>query len=178
MSNWKKIVGISIVVIISISLVSYLIFTDGKDKPFNQVEINYNNSVYNNSLPSYYDTILYVGLDAAGLIGVSITIDKLSDAARNQFDGELKAHLRYFNNVYYLFIDNYDRQEAIEVISHELIHVQQYNSGDLIYYDGKVWWKGEEFDLSNIEYTKRPWEDDAFANQSKITSTIENILYY
>jgi hypothetical protein len=177
MSNRKKILGISAIAVLSIVLVSYLIMNE-EDKPFNQITIEYNNSVFNNNLPPYYDTILYTGLNAAGIVGITLTVDKLSDVARNQFDGELKAHIRYFNNMYYLFIDNYDRQEAIEVIAHELIHIQQYNSGDLIYYDGKVWWKGEEFDLSNIEYTKRPWEDDAFANQSQMISTIENILYY
>ena len=177
MNNWKKIIGISVIVIISAVLVSYLIITNIKDKPFNQVKIEYNNSVYNNGLPSYYDTILYVGLDAAGIIGTTVTIDKMSDVARNQFDGELKAHIRYFEGSYYLFIDTYNKQEAIEIISHELVHIQQYNSGDLVYYNSKCWWKGEEFDLSNIEYTRRPWEDEAFAYQSQISSAIENILY-
>ena len=177
MSNWKKIVGISIGSILIITLISYAIISNTEDKPYNQVNISYNNSILNSSLPSYYDTVLYVGLNALEAEGVTIIIDKLSDKAKEQFDGELKAHIRCYNNMYYLFIDEYSREEVIEIIAHELIHIQQYNSNDLVYLNGSVFWRGEEYDLTNIEYQKRPWEDEAFEAQSQVASIISNILY-
>jgi hypothetical protein len=177
MSNWKKIVGISIGSILVITLISYAIISNSEDKPYNQVNISYNNSILNSSLPSYYDTVLYVGLDALGAEGVTITVDKLSDKAKEQFDGELKAHIRRYNGMYYLFIDEYSREEVIEIVAHELIHIQQYDSNDLVYLNGSVFWRGEEYDLTNIEYQKRPWEDEAFEAQSQIASIISNILY-
>jgi hypothetical protein len=177
MSTWKKIVGIGVVVVLSITLVSYLVIINNEDKPYNQIELNYNNSVLNNSLPSYYDTVLYTGLDAIGLKGITVNVDKLSDVAKQQFEGELKAHIHYVGGMFYLFIDDYSREDVVEIISHELIHIQQYYSNDLTYYDGSIFWKGEEYNLSNTEYTRRPWEDEAFANQSQIANIIENILY-
>jgi len=80
MSNWKKIVGISIGSILIITLISYAIISNTEDKPYNQVNISYNNSILNSSLPSYYDTVLYVGLNA------------------------LEAEAYYYNNVYELLI--------------------------------------------------------------------------
>jgi len=177
MSNWKKIVGIGVGSILIITLISYAIISNTEDKPYNQVLLSLDNSVLNNDLPSYYDTVLYVGLEVAGLKGVTVTVNKLSDVAKQQFEGELKAHIRYHSGIYYLFIDEYDRRDVIEVIAHELIHIQQYYNNDLIFYEGSVFWKGEEFNLANTEYQKRPWEDEAFANQSQIANAIENILY-
>jgi hypothetical protein len=176
MSNWKKILVASLVVLLLVVLVSYLTMNN-EDKPYNQVDITYSNSVLNNGLPPYYDTVLYVGLKTIGLEGVTITVDKLSDVAKEQFDGELKAHIRYVGGMFYLFIDEYNREQIIEIIAHELIHVQQYYSNELSYFNGSVFWRGEEFDLSNTEYLKRPWEDEAFASQGQVASSISNILY-
>jgi hypothetical protein len=155
-------------------------FANGtEDTPFKSVELSVNNGIMNSTNNRYYDTIVSVGLDQYGLTGVDVQIQELSDKAKDGFDGELKAHVQLFNGTYYLFIDNFKRREAIEVIAHEIIHIQQYQSGELSYeYEtGILIWQGQPFDVYQLEYGRRPWESDAFDKQGQLESRISNILY-
>ena len=173
-NNIWKILGIILLIVLILILI---LTTKKEDKPFNQIELSYRNTITNTASPSYYDTILSVGMDQMNISGYSVLVNKLSDNAKSQFDGELSAHIRYVNSNFYLFIDDMDRKDAIDVISHEIIHMQQYISGDLIYNkDGNVNWKGEIIDLKSSEYDKRPWESDAFSRQIKLSNSIEKII--
>jgi hypothetical protein len=144
---------------------------------FKEITLSENNSIINKELPTYYDTVISVGLDAAGLTGVYIVVGQLTDAAKDQFNGELKAHIRFYNGVYYLFTNEMDRTEAIRVISHELIHVNQYNTGQLVYDNGEITWNGEKYDLSTLDYDYRPWEKNAFDKEGDLSNKISEILY-
>lgn len=144
---------------------------------FKEVQLSSNNSVTNTVSIPYLDTIMSVALDEMGIAGVTVVISDLSDAAKNQFNGELKAHIRFFNGVYYLYIDNLGRNESLEVISHETIHINQYNTGKLYYTEnGELFWNGELYDLDNVDYDKRPWEREAFSNGGDLYSKIYNKL--
>lgn len=151
--------------------------SNGSDRPFNQVVLSENNNIGNTALPTFYDTILSVGLDEVGIQFQSVSISKLSDGAKSQFDGQLKAHLRYFGNFFYLFIDDMDKEEAITVISHEIIHIQQYLNQDLIYEEDQLIWKGEEIDLNSKEYERRPWEIEAFDREGDLASRVTKKLW-
>jgi hypothetical protein len=176
--NYKKIayilLGIGLITTITLALIN-----DDKEEYFNQIELPTNNAVVNSlDRLHYYDTILAVGLDAAGLNSVTVVINDMTDAARNQFSGELKAHIRKFNGVYYLFAGALSRSEAIEVMAHEIIHIQQYESGKLVYENDQLLWDGNDYTLAlEDDYESRPWEKEAFYKQSSIESSILNILY-
>lgn len=150
---------------------------DAEDKPFNQIELSNNNTIVNNNFPKYYDTVLSVAMDQMGLSGYVVVLYDLTDNAKSQFDGELKAHIRYVNSNFYLFSEGFDRQESIDVLTHEVIHMQQYASGDLIYENDQVIWKNEQIDLESKEYERRPWENDAFEKGSQLSNTVKSILY-
>lgn len=174
--NFKNI-SISLLVIGIIVTAILSLVSDDKEEYFKPVELSYDNAVINTlNRMHYYDTILSVGMDAAGLKGITVVIDDMSTAAQNQFNGELKAHIRFFNGVYYLFVGSLDRGEAIQVIAHEIVHIQQYNSGELVYENGEVTWQGEVYTLET-EYERRPWERDAYEKQSSLESTILSTLY-
>lgn len=173
----------TILIVVSLIIILVLVFglfnrlSATEDGYFKEVELSQSNSVYNKEMPSFYDTIVSVGLDAAGITGTYVVIGQLSDAAREQFNGELKAHIRYYNGVYYLFTNEMDRVEAIRVISHELIHINQYNSGQLIYEDGELTWNNQKYDLSTLDYDYRPWEKDAFDKEGDLSNKISEILF-
>jgi len=174
----KKIVIIIVVALIFLGLIFLVVKnSSAEDKPFNQIELSYNNNFNNGIFPSYYDTVLSVAMDEMGLVGYMVTLGKLSDGARSQFDGQLRAHIRYFNGNFYLFTEDLDRKDAIEVLSHEVIHMQQYASGNLVYDNLDVIWKGETIGLNSKEYEERPWESDAFARQSALIDLVEKKLY-
>lgn len=136
-----------------------------------------NNFIYNERFPTYYDTILNVAMDEVELRGYNVILRELSDGAKSQFDGELKAHIRYENGDFYLFTQSMDKREAMEVLSHEVIHMLQYTSGNLSYSNGKVTWMGEVLDLNSKEYEQRPWENEAFQKQSKLTGMVKETLW-
>jgi hypothetical protein len=173
-----------IIIILIISFISLIFFilssndTVKQNDYFNKVELSYNNQIVNNLLPSFYDTILSVGLDLYNIESSLIIVNPLSEESKAQFGGEsLKAHIRYYNGAYYLFIDRLNRSEAMLVISHEIVHIKQYQNYDLIYENNILMWKGEVIDADNMEYLDRPWERDAFFNESKLYSQIHDKLY-
>lgn len=161
-----------------LTILYFLIFrTTSGDKPFNQIQLTENNFIYNEKFPTYYDTILMVAMDEAELAGFNVILRELTDGAKSKFDGELKAHIRYENDDFYIFTSMMNRNEAIEVLSHEVIHMLQYRSGNLSYANGNVTWMGEVLDLNSKEYEQRPWEMEAFQQQTKLISLVEGSLY-
>jgi len=176
--DYKKVgIGLLILAVLTVTIVS--LTNDNREEYFNQIELPTNNSVVNSlDRLHYYDTILAVGLDAAGINGVTVVINDLTDAAKNQFNGELKAHIRKFNGVYYLFAGALSRSEAIQVMAHEIAHIQQYEAGKLIYENERIRWYDEDYTFAlEDEYEKRPWEIEAFGKQSSVEAAILDILY-
>lgn len=55
------------------------------------------------------------------------------------------------------------------VIAHEMIHLEQYERGDLAFNPntGAVTWKGKAYSASS-EYMSRPWEVEAFRRQKDL----------
>lgn len=173
-NNIVKIVVGVLLLIILLFLISRI---KSVDKPFNQIRLTENNFIYNEKFPTYYDTILMVAMDEAELSGFNVIVRELSGTAKSQFDGELKAHIRYENDDFYIFTGMMDRNEAIEVLSHEVIHMLQYRSGNLIYSNGMITWMGEVLDLNSKEYEQRPWEVEAFQQQTKLISLVKESLW-
>jgi len=176
--NYKK-VGIGLLILAALTVTIVSLTNDDREEYFNHIELPTNNSIINSlDRLHYYDTILAVGLDAAGLNNITIVINDITDAAKNQFTGELKAHIRKFNGIYYLFAGALSRSEAIEVMAHEIVHIKQYESGELAYENEKLEWQGEDYTFAlEGEYERRPWEVEAFSKQSIIESSILSILY-
>jgi predicted metallopeptidase len=159
-------------------LVSFLVISNGnEDTQFNEIPLSEENSVVVGEFPVFYDTIMRVGLDAVGVKGVTVIFGKLTDAAKDQYgEGELKAHVRYFNGIFYLFTDVMKKNEAMNVLAHEIAHIQQYNSGTFVYENDQVYWHGELYSLDNVDYDVRPWEREAFSRESEIENAISKVI--
>ena len=162
-------------VVLVLFILLFLILNMGNSRPFNQVVLSDNNLVISN-YPKV-DTVLKVGLDVVDIKGLTVAIMPLSEGAKLKFNGELKAHVRYHEDRYYLFIDmELSNNELIRVVSHEIVHIQQYMSRNLQYYDGVLLWYGAPYDLNSVKYEDRPWEDEAFRKEGEISNKIYNIL--
>lgn len=57
--------------------------------------------------------------------------------------------------------------EVKNAISHEKVHIDQMNRGDLNYDDENVYWKGKEYPRKNMKEgsKKLPWEKEAYEKQ-------------
>lgn len=177
-----KIAHKAILIGLGLILLGILIYfiSNQKEVLYKQVELNHNkNIVFNQTNKTYYDTILYVGLKELEIEGVVVTVRELSEGAKENFrqqGGDLLAHLRELDGDYYLFISDIDKSDAIKVLSHELIHLKQYYTKEILYANNIIYWKDQKYDLNTISYDDRPWETDAFNKQTELSNKISNIL--
>lgn len=171
-----------ILIVCSLLLLGFIVyfFSKTEDVKFRTIQLNkMSNSVTNNTIYEYYDTILYIGLNKLNLDNIDLSVIPLSEEAKRDFanqGGDLTAHLREFMGNYYLYIDDISKNKSIEVLSHELIHLQQYDSGILSYKNDTLTWKGQKYSRTEIPYDNRPWENEAFDKGNVLSSAIEKEL--
>ena len=192
---YKWIIGVVVLLLVLLLVLNYnkkqafyerlqgaLQFGVYKEQTFNRIDIQTTNMVANRTDRDYLDSIVYVGLNELNLDSVAITIRQISPDVQARFDSEsqLKAHIIGKENQYIIFVDEMSRDEAIKVLSHELIHLKQYYTKKLILEKDKVYWDGREIyqtEINETEYQRRPWEAEAFAGQRGLENKIREILY-
>lgn len=193
--NWKWILGILLLLLIGYGYWRYTkkqafyqriknlmevgIF---REKEFKDIDIETTNNIRNKTNRDFYDEIVLVGLNELGVDSVYVDIREITDEAKAQFDinTELRAHIIGRNNQYVIWIDDMGKSEAIQVLSHELIHLLQYKNREIILEKEYVEWKGTRYsynEVQNIEYRDRPWEADAFSKDRELKFKLEDILY-
>lgn len=194
-ANWKWITAILLVLILSFGYWRYTkrqafyervkklmevgIF---REKEFSDVDLQTTNIISNKTDRDYYDDIVIVGLKELGIDSVYVSINEITPEAKANFDVdiELKAHIIGRGDLYMVWIDNMGRSEAIEVLSHELIHLVQYHNRDIILEKDYVEWKGTKYsydEVKNMDYRDRPWETEAFSKDTQLKWKLEKILY-
>ena len=59
---------------------------------------------------------------------------------------------------------NLDPEEVDDVVSHEKIHLEQMDRGDLDYDDKYVYWKGKKYSRAQMQEGAKnlPWEAEAY----------------
>ena len=192
---YKWIIGIIILLLIIFSVVRYskkqafyekiqnaLKFGIYKEQTFNRIDIETTNLIANRTDRNYLDSIVYVGLNGLNLDSVAVTIRQISPEVQAMFDSnsQLKAHIIGKGKQYIIFVDEMSRDEAIKVLSHELIHLKQYYTKKLILEKDKVIWDGRvvyQNEINETKYEQRPWEAEAFAGQRGLETKIREILY-
>ena len=143
------------------------------------------NNILNVTEPKYLDTIVSVGLDVLGVESTFISISHLPENIKDQFgfanpDTQLQAFiLSDDSDLFRIYFDKIDKETAITVMSHELIHLKQY-------YDSKLKvdlkaqtaeFMGKSYNLQEIPYAERPWEKDAYDNQNDVANKLKKRLY-
>lgn len=62
------------------------------------------------------------------------------------------------------------------IVCHEIIHLTQYERGDLRQVKDGVMWKGK-FYSEDIPYMERPWEQEANGNMYKLEKKVKDLYY-
>jgi hypothetical protein len=174
---------IKVLLIILLMLIIYFFIKNSqKDNYFKSISLSTSNSITNIANKQFMDTIVSVGLNVLDVKNCYITIKPMDDNIRNRFLSQnglnLQACVIGTSDLYDIYIEDINKDDAITVLSHELIHLKQYNSGDLdVIGDGIVLWKGQKINVMDITYEQRPWEKEAFDNQGDVSVKIKKILY-
>jgi hypothetical protein len=153
-----------------------LFFLIKKEKPveFNNVELYDDNLIVNRTYISYYDTIANLGLNKLGIKNTTVLFRPLDD--NSLIEGlELLAYIIGNDSQYVIYIGDFNRKKAIEVISHELVHLEQIKDRRLVKFSGYTIWDKKEYS-NDIPYKQRPWEIDAFNRGRELEKHISDIL--
>lgn len=140
-----------------------------------------NNNIKNNSQSSQAEKLSQFCLEEMGLKGIDLTIESISEKEKKKYEknGEtINAHLRDYDGRYVLYINEDLENNLEEIISHEMIHLSQYNSGRLSYQNGIIIWLGEKYVVDDINYYERPWEMEAFRKESVVARKVKKRMKY
>lgn len=180
MKNNKNI-GLIILGIILLSLIIYAILKP--EQEFSVIELDKKNVVVNRTSFPYLDTITHVGLSELNIEGITILIREIEKSKTIEDDYDVNAYVvatRGGGDTYLIFIKKgLTRLKAIDILSHELVHIKQYDSKKLILVgDGYVTWKGGDVqDIGEIPYMDREWEKEAFSTSPILRTKLSNKLY-
>ena len=172
-----------VLIVLGILLIGFglykLITYKPTEKYFKPVVFSKVNWINNKTSMKYVDTILRVGLDELGIENISIMVKPFTKKDRELLgpDMVLKAQVKSYPNGFIIWMDDLGRSESLTVLSHELIHIQQYSTKELVVSGTNVTYKGIITDVIVIPYSEREWEIDAFAKEGSIKNTINKILY-
>lgn len=177
----RKNILLIILGIILLGLIIYLITRP--EKQFKVVKFTPTSYVINRTGISYLDTIVHIGLKELDIRGISVIIREMDSPKEidGGYDtqGYIVARIGGGNDYLIYVKKGMDRYKAIDVLSHELFHLKQYNDGDLILLgNGHVSWMGTNYkDITTIPYMEREWEKEAFSESPELKSNLLNILY-
>lgn len=131
-----------------------------------------NNTINTFDNNSFIDSVLTVGLNEFDIKNINITVRKL------QNNDEYLAYVKkYDNNNYVLWLSDISKDKTILVLSHELIHINQYYFNRLNMKNGTIFWNNKIYVVPiNQDYYQRPWEIEAYVNERKLAIKIKNIL--
>ena len=175
----RKNIVIGIIVALLIGLIVYLISNQKQQTSFKRVALSHNNIITNKTSKSYLDTLVSTGLDVLGLRGEYVMIKTLDPSLKGSLgtDTQLRACIIGEHNQYVIYIDDLSRYESLTILSHELIHLEQYSSGKLIRMeDHFIMFNGEMFNIDNVAYKDRPWEIEAFNKEKDLRARLEKLL--
>lgn len=66
--------------------------------------------------------------------------------------------------------------DMLSILCHEMVHLKQYDKGELKLVKGGAMWKGQFYD-KDTPYFDRPWEREANAEMGKIEKKVKELYY-
>lgn len=174
----KKILFLVSAILVIALLVWWLAQTPQPAPYYKRIDMVEQNDIINTTELDYLDTVINVGMNELDMVGVKVLIQPMSDRIRSRFEAsegvELEAYVAEWMDGYTICVArDLGRAHAIDVISHELIHLEQYRSKSLIVGDDTVvLWMGQRYDVLGLAYADRPWERAAFSLQRELASKV------
>jgi hypothetical protein len=152
----------------------------------NITDYKQSNQVINHINNNYIESIIYAGLSELEIDSVTVNLYYLPINLKS-VNLNNKIHIiqaLIFKNTdynYSIFVNSnsINSNDIIEHISHELIHLKQFNTNRLIVFNNLniIRFDNKMYLTTETDYRNRPWEQEAFDNQEELEARILNILY-
>jgi pyruvate/oxaloacetate carboxyltransferase len=150
-----------------------------KPVTYKKIPLSDRNLIWTTTEWSYLDTIVSVGMDELGIKDMEVLIQHMDERIKSKFeegsdDVQLKAYVSQWLRGYVISVAvDLGRDDAIDIMSHELIHLVQYEDSSLVVGEGtEVIWGGARYDILHTPYNERPWERAAFRKQKELADKI------
>lgn len=163
----KKVFKIIISILVVIALTVFFFFITSKKienvEPSFQVinKTNYKNAdtlVYHLSQIFGYDTLKIHLISIPNVLNYYAIVQKLKD------------------HEYVILLNNSLSNENLKLaLSHEFIHIRQYETGDLLSFKRHVFYKGDSISI-DVKYSERVYEQEAFKEQYEIVKKLNERL--
>ena len=171
--NLVKIFGIIALLVILLLIILY------KPWKINDVEYEEFNYVLDRTGNEVYVDILHLGLNYLDIKETAIIVKPMSGQRDINSDIHIKAFIIGNTDQFKILtnLKNSNIIEVIEVLSHELIHLKQYNDGTLIDENGMIIFNDTVYFKNMLPtYFERPWEVQAFEQQKELAIHIRDNL--
>jgi hypothetical protein len=121
------------------------------------------------------DSVVSKGLEILNLKDVNVNVYYLEDINLKGDAANSDALLIGKDGMYDIYLKKgLTESELIEAVSHELIHLKQFETKRLIKKGaGIVIWEGSTLDYTEIDYSERGWEAEAFNQGRKLSKKIK-----
>jgi len=182
MKNKFVLVFFSIILIIAIFIVLWNIKENRfYNRPFIKYKYPETIKVHNGTNFSKADTIILTlanqifKIDTAEIFIYYVPEHLNSESM--QFYGIVQQS-EFDNKKFIIFVNKkLSTKDLLETLSHEFVHIDQYDRGDLKIIGNYFIWKGDTVDMRDVKYEYRPFEKEAFSKQSYITKKLVKLLY-
>ena len=173
-----------------LALVLLFIFTPRIDTDFPNIVVEETHYIKNNTDIDYLDKIISAGLMEVGMDTIYLTVlpvgknDKIS-GTNLALAGRIIPGPRGSSQYIMQLEESMTFREIIKTVAHEIIHIQQYQSGRLIVnrnedgsLTGFATWDGwNRYDVNKLKYHEYPWEIDAYKNDDELYEKMIRRLY-
>ena len=179
----KTVVAASVVIIVATLMVLLLVHNKkAASRPYRKYVFPSTVSVRNHSSYSRADTVIMVlATKVFSFDTLSIRLYDIPEITERQSSMELFAmvqQLPFEEHSYILFLrPGMDDEKMKLSLSHEFVHICQYERGELIMYGSYAIWNDIVIRLSDVPYMERPFEIEAFLQQRSVKKRLNRVLY-
>jgi hypothetical protein len=171
----------TILIVLALIALFFLLKYANRTQYYKHISLTEDNYIINFTPNKYVDTIVSVGLKELDVKNCSVTIEEMPQAVKDMFYQQnqlnLQAAVMGDNFMFDILTSDLNRSEAILIISHELLHLKQYNSGRLVIEDnGDINFDNKVYKITELPYNDRPWEIEAFNQQANLANKVHKIL--
>jgi len=174
-----------------LGVVLLIIFTPKLNTDFDHVEVPRTYSIINKTDLDYIDKVATVGLLEMGLDTIYLQIYPMGDetVSKSKDDVDIVGRVisdKEGTSSYIMQIDTkMSVRDIIKTIAHEIIHIEQHESGKLIKHrdengtiTGIVTWDGwPHYDIFKMNYEDFPWEKDAYKRDDALYDKMMEELF-
>ena len=166
--------GIGFISLVIIFILNYE-FPSALKEEVHYEKVNY---VYNGTGKQYLEDAVHIGLDHLDIQNVTVAVKIGIPARGTEDDGvQLQGFIVREDGGYLIVLYDLKFSNAIRILAHELAHLHQYHTQELIKVGDKIIYQGKIYNVNNLPpYQYRPWEQDAFERMDDIELAILNEL--